>query len=197
MNFQACVMIFACMYIHMSPKLGNFTLSIEINLFFQFLLLKWSNELYQCFLAMSATCNMIWIYYDLKGKKPVFENVGDIIVTKVEASGINRHNANANDLCVMNHIYYYSWFLVNAVITALRTQSLVYMLRGYKVLRKKEDDKIKKKKANREKKRKQRRNNKKETNKALAEKRNELYRKNQDLMMVLISINKMQLDSDD
>ena len=81
---------------------------------------------------MSLACNMIWDYYDLKGKKPVFENLGDIIVTKVEASGIDRHNAIANQLCTMNHIYYYSWFMVNFFMTALRTQSLFYMLRGYK-----------------------------------------------------------------
>ena len=82
MNFQAMVMIFACMYIHMSPKLANFTFSIELNMFVQFFLVKWTKELYHCFTAMSAACQMVWNYYDLKGQKPVFENIGDIIVTK-------------------------------------------------------------------------------------------------------------------
>ena len=127
---------------------------------------------------MSRACNMIWEYYDLKGKKPVFENNGDIIIEREKASGIDRHNSIANHLCSWNHIYYYSWFLVNIFMTALRTQSLFYMLRGYKNLSKKAADKVKKDKAKREKVRKLRRSKKKELNKALTEKRNELYRRN-------------------
>ena len=52
------------------------------------------------------------------------------------------------------------------------------MLRGYKNLAKKAEDFIKKIKARREKTKKLRRSKKKELNKALAEKRNELYRRN-------------------
>ena len=121
---------------------------------------------------------MVWIYYDLKGKKPVFENIGDIIITKEEATGITRSDSLVNDLCINNHIYYYSWFLVNAIMTALRSQSLFYMLRGYKNLAKKAADNVKKQAAKREKIKKLRRSKKKELNKALAEKRNELYRRN-------------------
>ena len=127
---------------------------------------------------MSSACHMVWIYYDLRGQKPIFENLGDVVLIKEEASGVDRHDSLVNDLCVKNHIYYYSWFLVNLVMTVLRTQSLLYMLRGYKNLQKRADDNVKKLKAKREKIKKLRRSKKKEFNKALTEKRNELYRRN-------------------
>ena len=140
MNFQAMVMIFACMYIHMSPKLGNFTFSVELNCFIQFQLVKWSFDIYSCFQAMSQSCHMVWEYYDLKGKKPVFVNLGDVIEVAKPASGVTKYDAKANHLCYMNHMYYYSWFGVNFVITLLRMQSLNLMLRGYKFLAKKAED---------------------------------------------------------
>jgi hypothetical protein len=97
-------------------------------------------------------------------------------VTKLEASGISRNDALVNDLCVNNHLYFYAWFLVNVLITVLRSQSLLLMLRGYKTLSKKAADNAKKIKDKLEKVKKTRRSKKKELNKILAEKRNELFK---------------------
>jgi hypothetical protein len=70
------------------------------------------------------------------------------------------------------------------------------MLRSYKTLSKKAADNVKKQLAKREKAKKLRRSKKKELNKALAEKRNELYRRNQEHMLALIAMNKNNMDSD-
>ena len=46
-------------------------------------------------------------------------------------------------MCSNNIMYYYSWFVVNIILTILRLISLYYMARGQNYLAKKEVDKEK------------------------------------------------------
>ena len=129
--------------------------------------------------------------------KPIYENTGDIITVKVPPSGKTADDALASDLCYKNHFYYYSWFVFNMLLTGLRAYSLWNMLKSYKFLDEKNKDKIRRKAVKKEKARKDRIARKKELNKILVEKRNELYRKQQEHMVLLIAANKLGGSSDD
>ena len=140
---------------------------------------------------MKGACDMVWEFYDLKGMKPIYGNTGDIITVKVPPSGKTYNDAIVNDLCYKNHFYYYCWFSFNFVSTLLRMRSLWQMLKSYKFLDEKEKDKRRRKLVKKEKARKDRIAKKKELNKLLVEKRNELYRKQQEHMILLIAANKL------
>ena len=146
---------------------------------------------------MKNACDMVWEYYDLKGMKPVYTNTGDIITVKVPPSGLTHADAEVNELCVNNHFYYYCWFIFNFILTVLRLYSLFLMLKCYKFLSEKENDKRRRKLVKKEKARKDRIAKKKELNKILMEKRNELYRKQQEHMILLIESNKLGGGSSD
>ena len=114
----------------MSPKLSQFTTSCELNAYLQYLSIKWSWELINCYDAMKSACDMVWEYYELKGMKPVYKNIGDIITVEVPPSGNTADDAIVSDLCHKNIMYYYAWFSFNAVSTVLRMYSLWNLFKG-------------------------------------------------------------------
>ena len=193
MNLSSIMSIFSCLYIHLAPKLSNFSSSVQLNILTHVFLITQTREIWDLFKSVEQACNLIWDYYDKIGGRYTYEITG-YGYTEVEPTGLDYTAALANDLCVNNYIYYYSWVFVNILLTFLRTISLFYMVRGQLYLKKREIEKMKRKQRKKEKIRNQRRSQKKELGKLLMEKRKELYRKQQEHLMALVERNRKKIE---
>ena len=103
----------------------------------------------------------------MKGSRPVYVKYRGNDYIKYPASGDDHTSAKAHELCMNNFFYYYSWFFVNVGITALRTYTLLNMIRAQRLLSRRDEEKLKKKVRKRKKLAKLRRNRKRELGKRL------------------------------
>mmetsp|Transcript_15389 Transcript_15389/g.26007 ORF Transcript_15389/g.26007 Transcript_15389/m.26007 type:complete len:135 (+) Transcript_15389:1-405(+) len=75
MNMHVILSILACMNIHLAPKLSNFTNSVQLNVLMHFFLVTQTQKIYNLFLALQLSCQLVWDYYEKKGQRSVFINI--------------------------------------------------------------------------------------------------------------------------
>lgn len=174
------------MYIHVSQKLANYGVSIAGLIFIEYLMIMKTLNIYDLYLALENACNNIWAFYDRDGKRDIYENLGGQKYKLLPPKGTKDTDALANDLCVDNILNYYLWFAANLIITLIRLESFRRLIKGFLYLKKRENEKQRRKQRKKEKARKDRRRKKKEITKNLMEARNDLYRKQQEHLMMLV-----------
>ena len=155
-------MIFACMNIHIAPKLSNFNTSCELNVLIQAYLIYKSKQVYEMYLSLKQACDLIWAFYDRRGQRVFYVNTEGQEFTPLPVSGETREDALAHKLCSDNHLYYYTWFAINIIATLLRCGSLYYLVRGQRSLAKREIEKKKKRIRKKEKMKKMKKNKRRE-----------------------------------
>lgn len=184
------------MYIHVAQKKPNYTVSIVGLFIIGWMLITKTFEIMDFFEALQNACEAIFEYYDRDGARPIFENLGGQKYRELPPKGVTGEDARGHDLCMDNYMNYYLWFLVHMIIAVVRLESLRRLAKGYLYLRKREIEKQRRKQRKKEKARKDRRRKKKEITKNLMEARNELYRKQQEHLMMLVARNKAKLEEE-
>ena len=130
MTLISLMSIFACLYIHIKHKLPNFKLSLRINLFCHLLLLLQTKNIYELFENLQQVCNLVWDYYDKKGKTPTYINIQGQDYEEIPASGVTYKDSKVHSLCVQNYAIYYTWLIFNIGLTFLRLMMLLNLFRG-------------------------------------------------------------------
>lgn len=119
---QAFLCILGDLYIHVSPKRIHFRSSIVLNVGAQVFMIANTYLAYTPFRAVLADCQLIWAYYDIIGQESI-----------------------SHSLCKQTLIYYGLWLLVVVIMEVLRNYSLVYMIKSFRYLSKREAEKKRKK----------------------------------------------------
>ena len=112
-------------------------------------------------------------------------------------SELGRSSAISNDMCVVNHLYYYAWFISSCVFCLFRLISFVKMVRAQRFLTSRDADKHKKKLRKKAKLRKHNRIKRRMMAQKLNQIRNRLFIAQQKHLGEIILRNKRYMEEDE